>query len=183
MTGTELTTWSRVAGKPTGALSLALTGGKVVAAYLNGPGSGEAATFTPSVAKDAVGLRRDPITSGWGTLGDPLLLERPGGGLQVLLTGTHGQSGDPLNGVSFAPRNPDGSFGTPVPATTSTFAEFVSGNAVPAPDGAPLWASTRGGTLWLWRGATGSVGSDLRDRKSTRLNSSHIQKSRMPSSA
>jgi hypothetical protein len=156
------TTWTRLPGKATGSVSAALAGGKVVAAYLTGQGSAEAVTFTPSAGRDASGPRRDPITSGWGTLGDPLLLERLGGGLQVLLTGTHSNnSGDPLNGVAFAPRNPDGSFGAPVPATASTFAEFVTGAAALAPDGAPLWASDRGGTLWLWRGATGSAGSDL----------------------
>lgn len=155
------TTWSRTPGKATGALSVAFTGGQVVAAYLDGQGSAEAVTFTPSTAKDASSIRRNPLTSGWGTLGDPLLLERPGGGLQALLTGIHGGNNDPLNGVSFAQRNADGSFAAPVPATQSTFAEFVVGHAVLAPDGAPLWTSNRSGTLWLWRGQTGSVGTDL----------------------
>jgi hypothetical protein len=132
-----------------------------VIAYQSGPGSTEAETFTASTAKDATGATRTPLTSGWSSIGSPVLLGRPGGGLQALLTGIHGGNGDPLNGVSFAPRNPDGSWGAPVPATQSTFAEFVTGAAVLAPDGAPLWVSARGGTLYVWRGATGSTGTDL----------------------
>lgn len=154
------TTWTRVGAKATGAISLELDGGQVVAAYLNGPGSAEAMTFTPSSSRDAAGVRRNAITSGWSGLGDAILVERPGG-LQVLLRGIHGGLGDPLNGVSFAQRKADGSFGAPVLAATSTYAEFAVGKAVAAPDGAPLWAANRGGTLWLWRGATGAVGSDL----------------------
>jgi hypothetical protein len=159
--GAGATRWTQLSGQAAGPISVALAGGKVVAAYRTSAGSAEALTFTPSTARDATGASRSPIASGWGTLGDPVLLDRQGGGLQVLLTGIHGGNGDPLNGVSFAPRNPDGSFAAPVPATQNTFAEFVSGAATLAPDGAPLWTSDRGGTLWLWRGATGSTGSDL----------------------
>jgi von Willebrand factor type D domain len=154
------TTWSRMSAKATGAISLELDGGKVVAAYVTSSGAAEALTFTPSTTRDAVGARRNAITSGWSSLGDPILVERPGG-LQVLLRGIHGGLGDPLNGVSFAQRRADGSFGAPVLAATSTYAEFAVGKAVSAPDGAPLWAANRGGTLWLWRGATGAVGADL----------------------
>ena len=52
------------------------------------------------------------------------------------------------------------------------------------PDGSELFFTTEQainadfGNIYLWAEAFG-----LRDRKSTRLNSSHIQKSRMPSSA
>ena len=159
--GKGATSWTRLAGTAAGPVSTASAGGKIVVAYRSGTGSAEALTFTPSLARDATGPVRSAITSGWGTIGDPVLLDRPGGGLQVLLTGIHGGNGDPLNGVSFALRNPDGSFAAPVPATQSTFAEFVTGAATLAPDGAPLWTSDRGGTLWLWRGATGSTGSDL----------------------
>lgn len=155
------TAWARLSGKAGGRISAALVGSKVVVAYRSGQGSAEALTFSPSTAHDATGPSLKPITSGWGGIGDPLLLDRPGGGLQALLTGIHGGNNDPLNGVSFASRNPDGSFAAPVPATQSTYAEFVTGAASLAPDGAPLWASNRGGTLWLWRGATGSSGSDL----------------------
>ena len=44
----------------------------------------------------------------------------------------------------------------------------------------PAWAAAVGGDL-VWFSLL--LGSSLVDRKSTRLNSSHIQKSRMPSSA
>jgi von Willebrand factor type D domain len=155
------TAWTRLAGAASGPISVALAGGKMVIAYRSGTGSADAVTFAASTAKDAVGAARTTLTSGWSSVGDPVLLDRPGGGLQALLTGIHGGNGDPLNGVSFAARNPDGSFGAPVPATQTTFAEFVTGSAVLAPDGAPLWASARGGTLFLWRGATASTGFDL----------------------
>ena len=141
--------------------SLQPDGGKVVAAYLLRSGVAEAATFTPSVGADATGVRRDVITSGWGFLGNPFLVPRAGGGLQVLLSGIHSNNnGDPLNGTSLAPRNPDGSFGAPVPASTSDRAE-VDGPGVLAPDGQPLWASAWHGGLYLARGATGTVIADL----------------------
>ncbi len=155
------TAWTRVAGAPNGAISIALDGAKVVAAYRSGQGAAEAITFTPSSSRDAVSVRKDTITSGWSSIGDPLLVPRAGGGLQALLNGIHGGGNDPLNGVSFAVRGANGSFGPPSPATTSTFAEFVAGKGVLAPDGAPIWVSTRGGTLWLWRGTTSSLGVDL----------------------
>ena len=155
------TAWARLSGTAAGPISATPAGGRIIVAYRSGTGSAEALTFTPSTAHDAAGVTRTTITSGWGSIGDPLLLGRAGGGLQVLLTGIHGGNGDPLNGVSFAPRNPNGSFGPPTPATQSTYAEFVTGGAVIAPDGAPLWAADRGGTLWLWRGATASTGADL----------------------
>ena len=153
--------WTRLAGTVGSRISTANAGGKVVIAYRSGQGSAEALSFTPSTARDATAPVRSTITSGWSSIGDPFVLERAGGGLQVLLTGIHGGNNDPLNGVSFAPRNADGSFGPPVPATGSAYAEFVTGTATLAPDGAPLWAADRGGTLWLWRGATASAGVDL----------------------
>jgi hypothetical protein len=158
---TAAVTWTRVTGKPNGAISVSLDGGKVVAAYRSGQGAAEAITFTPSTSSDAVSVRKDTITTGWDSIGDPLLVGRAGGGLQALLTGIHGGNNDPLNGVSFAVRNANGSFGPPSPATTSTFAESVVGKAVVAPDGAPIWVSTRGGTLWLWRGPSSALGVDL----------------------
>ena len=44
----------------------------------------------------------------------------------------------------------------------------------------PLWQQY---AVYMRNLVTGDLGLSLRDRKSTRLNSSHIQKSRMPSSA
>ena len=66
---------------------------------------------------------------------------------------------------------------------------FVNGNGVGQPRGFLTYAQ---GTAWgqieqVNSGTSGAVTADglinLQDRKSTRLNSSHIQKSRMPSSA
>jgi hypothetical protein len=134
-------------------------GGRVVAVYSTGTAA-EALTFTPSVAHDATALRRHVITSGWSFLTDPLLLPRAGGGLQVFLSGFRASGvQDPLNGTSFAPRLPDGSFGPPVAATADQRAQPGS-SALLAPDGVPIWASSSRG-LYLWRGATAATVSDL----------------------
>jgi von Willebrand factor type D domain len=154
------TTWARAAAAQAGTLSVAVVDGKVVVGYRSGQGSADAITFTPSAARDVASPSRDRITSGWDSIGDPTLLPHAGGGLQALLTGIHGGNGDPLNGVSFAVRNANGGFAPPALAATSTYAEFVVGDAVLAPDGAPIWAADRGGTLWLWRGAVAAVGVD-----------------------
>ena len=138
--------------------SLALDGGKVVAAYVTADSSAEAATFTPVPGKGVANLSRAPIVTGWYLLHDPVLLGRPSGGLQAIISGFHSTTtSDPLNGTSFAPRNPGGSFGPPVPATTSG---TIGGPAVLAPDGQPLWPSTVGG-LSVWRGATGATSVEL----------------------
>ncbi len=136
-------TWTQIStGGSNGiAPSLATDGGKVVVAYGSG-GRAEAATFTPSLSQDVVDLRRDTITSGWGQVTDPVLLPRPGGGLQALFGGISSNR----SGAYFAARNPDGSFGAPALA----FGDPATGGAaVLAPDGQPLWASTRGGLSLL----------------------------------
>jgi hypothetical protein len=136
--------------------SLAREGGKIVATYLTGPGSAEAVTFAPSTSTDVQALRRVALASGWGSLGDPVLMPRAGGGLQVRLSGIQGS----FFGVVFVPRNPDGTFGAPVPATSDAYASG-GGAGVLAPDGAPLWPGSYGGNLSLWRGATAAVGAKL----------------------
>ena len=57
--------------------------------------------------------------------------------------------------------------------------QWISEGRMP-PDGKLAAAEIEAVREWIADGAQGSVG---KDRKSTRLNSSHIQKSRMPSSA
>ena len=137
--------------------SVALDGTKVVVASSPDRKTAEAITFTPSRARDVESPKVNPIASGYATLGDPVLLPRPGGGLQVLLAAAHSDSA--RSGVSFVPRNPDGTFGPPVLATKGT--ADIGGAAVLAPDGAPLWATASAVRLVLWRGATNSGSADL----------------------
>ena len=139
--------------------SIALDGGKVVVAYRIDGKSAEAVTFTPSPAADVVGARRDQITSSWSNLDDPVLLPRPGGGLQVLFSGLHSTT-TTLNGTLLQTRSPDGSFGPPALVTDRSAAE-VGGAAVLAPDGQPLWASFYTGALSVWHGATNPASADL----------------------
>jgi hypothetical protein len=162
-TGGAETRWTAISHSGNSNLiypSLALDGGKVVVAYGTRSGAAESATFTPSAASDASAVKRTPITSGWSILGAPQLLPRGGGGVQVLLSGIHGGNGDPLNGTSIAARNPDGTFAAPVPASNDDRAE-VDGPGVLAPDGQPLWPAAWHGGLYLAKGATGAVISDL----------------------
>jgi len=138
--------------------SFALDGGQVVAAYLTAEGTAESATFAAAAKTGVGGLVHTTIVSRWSQLQDPILLPRPGGGLQALVAGFHSTTtGDPLNGVSLAPRNPDGTFGPPVPATE---AGAVGGPGVLAPDGQPIWP---GRGLELWRGSTAATSVDLHD--------------------
>jgi hypothetical protein len=143
--------------------SLALDGSRVVAAYrIDGSGqaaSAEAITFTPSHGTDVVGPRRDQITSGWSNLGDPVLVPRAGGGLQVIFSGLHATS-TALNGTLVEARNADGSFGPPVLASDRSSSE-IDGAAVLAPDGQPIWASYYIGALTLWKGTSNPVSADL----------------------
>jgi hypothetical protein len=128
-----------------------------VVAYLRDVGTAEAATFTPSAAQDALDVRRDTIVSGFASLTDPVLLPRPEGGLQALISGIQSAS---LYGTLFAPRNSDGTFGAPAVATTASTA--TAGNpAVLAPDGLSVWPSSYAGGLHLWRGSTGPATVDL----------------------
>ena len=59
-------------------------------------------------------------------------------------------------------------------ADVHEFAGYVGGNFIGVGTSGLFWEDIRNGSYWLGRNG---------DRKSTRLNSSHIQKSRMPSSA
>ena len=53
-----------------------------------------------------------------------------------------------------------------------------------SPDGRHIVSGSRDQTIRVWDAQTGGqVGNPLQDRKSTRLNSSHVVTSRMPSSA
>jgi hypothetical protein len=134
---------------------LALDGTRVIATWLTpAPGGdrAQAATFAPTLA--AAGRLpqvADIVSEVWANLADPLLLGKAGGGFQVLLSGIHSTTtGDPLNGESFAPRNPDGSFGAPVPTGIADGA----GDAILAVDGAtPLFVTSSSGGLRLHRGA------------------------------
>jgi hypothetical protein len=129
--------------------SVALSGASVVVASRSSDDKAEAVTFSPSVARDAVRVRRDPIAGASTSLGNPHLLPRAGGGLQVLLDGI------PPFGVSFASRNGDGSYAAPVTAVANNPRATAAGPAVLTDDGVPVWGAGYGGQLWVWRGARG----------------------------
>ncbi|MEW6582225.1 MAG: hypothetical protein AB1416_05650 [Actinomycetota bacterium] len=142
---------------------LALDSNRVLATWLTPAPSGDraqAATFAPALAAAGRAPQvAEIVADGWAHLNDPLLLGTAGGGFQVLLTGMHSAvTGDPLNGDSFAPRNPDGTFGAPAPTGIADGA----GDAILAADGAtPLWATTQAGGLRLHRGAVQPTASDV----------------------
>ena len=79
--------------------------------------------------------------------------------------------------------------GVPAPASADTLLDVLAWHAEAHPDRAHiLLRQEDGGERAItygdvWRGAQAVAAGLRRDRKSTRLNSSHIQKSRMPSSA
>ena len=142
--------------------SVALLGNQIVAGWARGAANAaadEIVTFTPDKdpKKLAASIKRVNATSGWGSLNDPILF-KSGAGLQVLLGGTHSNdNSDQLNGTSFAPRNPDGSFGAAASsglfggATTSSAETAIAG-----PDGTtPIFVTNYGGGLKVYVGATG----------------------------
>ena len=142
--------------------SIALDGANVVAAWsVPTPGAGrvQAATLTPTVAPSGRAPRVVNVVSGWSSIDSPVLLGKPGGGLQVLLSAFHSTvTGDPLNGVSFIPRNTDGTWGTPAAAN----AGYSASTAILASDGAtPLFATTSSGVFRVYRGAANPSVVDL----------------------
>ncbi len=153
--------------------SLAVLGNQVVGAWTRGqnPAAAEVVTFTPDrdPKKVAASVKRVTATSGWIGLADPVLL-RAGAGLRIMLAGIHSNdNSDQLNGTSFAVRNPDGSFGSPVTSglyggATASAAE----TAVAGPDGTtPIFDTNYGGGVRIYVGATGVVydnGVDLAGR-------------------
>ena len=142
--------------------ALASVGNQIVAGWERGPAGAagaEVVTFTPDKdpKKVEASIKRVSATNGWGLINDPLFL-RAGSGLQVLFGGIHSNdNSDPLNGTSFAQRNPDGSFGPPVTSglfggATNSAAE----TAIAGPDGAtPIFVTNYGGGLRIYVGATG----------------------------
>jgi VWD domain-containing protein len=144
--------WTRISTGGSNSIvpSIAADGGKIVVAYTVDASRAEAATFTPSPASDAVGLRRDTITSGWDLVSDPLLLPRPDGGLQALFAGVSAAN-NPPSGAYLVARNPDGAYGS---AGLASEDPAVGGAALLAPDGQPIWASARAGRLTLLHGSS-----------------------------
>lgn len=142
--------------------SVALDGPKVVAAWVV-PGVGgaraQSATLTPTVAAAGRAPQIVDIVSGWSSTYTAALLGAPGGGLQVMLDGYHTLvTGDPLNGISFAPRNADGTFGAPAGAGVGN----GGSTAILAADGlTPLFATTSSGVFRLYRGASAPAAIDL----------------------
>ncbi len=142
--------------------SIALDGTRVVAAW-SVPGIGttsvQSATVNPTVAASGRAPQVVDVVSGWSSVDSPVLLGKAGGGLQVMLNAFHSLvTGDPLNGVSFAPRNADGTWGAPV----ATGGSSGGSTAILSADGAtPFFASASSGTVRLSRGATTPVDVDL----------------------
>jgi von Willebrand factor type D domain len=152
--------WTAVAAGA-GPASLAIDGSRLVAAYRRGNGAIEVTTLAPGAKGLAVVSRLTPF-SGWATIGDPLLLPRAGGGLQMLFGGIRSATaGEPLSGVILVARRPDGSFGSPGVASSMTAASLLGAGAVLAADRTtPLWPTTFGG-LHVFRGASNAVDVDL----------------------
>ena len=170
--GAATSGWVQISSKGNSSVvqpSLAQLGNQVIVAWhVAAPKqNAEVITFTPdrNAAKVAGSAKRVDATTGWSTLDDPLLLTS-GPGLQILLSGVHsGDFRDPLNGVNFAQRNPDGSFGPPVPTGLVGGATGFEESAIAGPDGStPIFVNTHGGQLVLYVGATrltGDRGVDL----------------------
>jgi len=142
--------------------SIALDGAKVVGAWsvpATGTASVQAATITPTVAAAGRAPQVVDVVSGWASIDSPVLLGRPGGGLQVMLNAFHSLvTGDPLSGVSFAPRNADGTWGAPV----ATGGSNGGTTAILSSDGAtPFFATASSGIVRLFRGASSPVEVDL----------------------
>lgn len=142
--------------------SVALDGSRVVAAWSVpgiGTASAQSATITPSLTAATRAPQVVDVVTGWTNIDSPVLLARPGGGLQLMLNAFHSlTTGDPLNGVSFAPRNADGTWGAPVPAGGSS----GGSTAFLGSDGAtPFFATAASGTIRLFRGATAPVEVDV----------------------
>ncbi len=137
----------------------------VVAAYARSAGGSiESDTFHAGPGGIGAIARRIPF-SGWTVtgIGDPVLFPSPGGGVQMIFSGLHsGNSGDPLNGTLIASRATDGSYGTPVLASSQVYySTGGASGAVLASDGStPLWVATQS-SLAVYRGASGAVPNDL----------------------
>ena len=71
---------------------------------------------------------------------------------------------------------------TPLPLVMFLFLALCAAGALDAQIGNPITSNPIPAPITK-RGLTVEIRDVVRDRKSTRLNSSHIQKSRMPSSA
>jgi hypothetical protein len=163
-TPTPAAAWTKLGGDEntvTVVPSIALDGTRVVAAWsVPSPATtdAQAATITPSLGSAGRAPQVLDIVSGWASIDSPVLLGRPGGGLQVMLNAFHSLvTGDPLTGVSFAPRNADGTWGPPV-------ASGANGGttAILSGDGAtPFFATASSGTVRLYRGSTSPVEVDL----------------------
>jgi hypothetical protein len=145
-----------------GPVSLALDGSRVVAAYRVGGDTIQVTTLASGARDGLAVVNRVTPFSGWAAVGDPLLLPRAGGGLQMLFDGARTTTfGEPLSGMILVARAPDGSFPSPQVASSATDAELLGGGAVLAADGAtPLWAGTFGG-LRVFRGASNAAEIDL----------------------
>jgi hypothetical protein len=155
--------WSRLSLKPDDSSilvpTLATAAGSFVGAYQNSTdGSVEADTFTAGTG-GVSSISRVTALSGWGSVGDPVLFGKAGGGLQLIMAGLHSTTtGDPLSGTVITPRNPDGSFGAPTLASPAVYLQVTS--AVLASDGStPLWAGPQG-NLTVYRGASNAVPND-----------------------
>jgi hypothetical protein len=162
--------WSKISGDGVSSIqapSLALDGADVVGAWIrthDGAIDAEVTTFHPTSGAAGRGPTTVAASPGWVALGPPRLLGRPGGGLQLMLSGIHStNSGDPLNTTSFAPRNPDGSFGPPVPTGIGSGATSSSAvSAILGPDGqTTFFVITYGGSLTLYRGAVNPTSVDV----------------------
>lgn len=136
--------------------AMAVIGGSAVVAFRRATDQAvEAATFTPS-ASGVGAVSHDIALSGWAQTADPVLLESPSGGLQVIVPGHHSDTiGDPLNGTVAVARNPGGTFGPPARLSpdldTGVTSALLASDATTA-----LWAA--GGALTIY---DGSVKRDL----------------------
>ena len=141
--------------------TIALDGSRVVAAWsvpASGSASVQSATLNPTVAAAGRAPQVVDVVSGWASIDSPVLLARSGG-LQLMLNAFHTlATGDPLSGVSFAPRNADGTWGAPV----ATGGLNGASTAILSADGVtPFFATASSGIVRLYRGSTSPVEVDL----------------------
>lgn len=158
-------TWTKISTDDKSSVdspSLAIAGSSIVAAFprVNGSWDAETDTFTPSPTAGVLqsSIKRNDVVTGWGSVVPWVIPSASApGGLQMMLSGDKDTSNSDLNGTSFAQRNADGSWGTPV--TTGLFGGATSSSAVTAiagPDNqTPIYVFNYGGGLVIQAGASG----------------------------
>ena len=154
------TTWTKVSTDYAGnnvVPSLALSGPGAVLAWAQrtGPNTTDlnTLTFTTTPTADVIGGVNVPVIQGWSLIdARPALFAAPGGGLQMVYSGSLSGTPEDPPALFLQPRNPDGTWGAAAVETTSTagaesWTGALAGGAIP-------WVVTAGlGAINVFNGA------------------------------